>query len=223
MATYLLNGITFTSKDAIKKHVQGIFAAYKEGQSLNADDQKFVLALLEWHPHASQKIGVGVASVRIHIPKPWTTKGFLLVRVDGSTTDFSYKVCLNPKLADQTVKFAAACRRAIAWEVAEFKRSTFGEEQTVWCSEEMREITKSESHVDHYPVPFCDLVDQYVAQTGIERKNVGFIEGDNVAVVKFSDPLLEQDFANWHRQNAQLRIISGKANVSLGAHRRTAS
>jgi hypothetical protein len=222
MATYKLAGITFTSKDAIKKHVRSIFDAYSVGQSLNDEHQKFVIELLQWHPMVEAKIGCGIARIEVHIPKPWTTKGFLIVRTNGSKTDFSYLLCLNPKLAEQHNKFKAACRTAIVYEISEFKQAAFAGRATIWSDVDGREITWAEAHADHYPTPFCELLDRYVSESGIDIKTVRFVEADGQTSAKFADARLQRDFANWHRANAQLRIISGNLNVKLGAHRRTA-
>lgn len=218
---YMLGNLAFSSKEQIKRYVQSIFARYEDGQRLNSTDESFVLDLLEWHPSASQKMGCGIHYIKIHVPPPWyNSKGFQIVRFDGSTTDFSYRVCLTPKLADQSVKFLAACRSAIAPQIAAFKRESFGDSESIYCTVTHRFIRWDESHADHYPKPFIDLVDEYLAASQVDVKTVKFTEGDNVQACRFADVDLATHWAEWHRQHAQLRVICGKANTRLGAHRK---
>jgi len=221
--TYTLGGINFTSKESIKKHVQSIFASYREGDRLTPQDEKFVRDLIEWHPSASQKIGCGIDHIKIHVPKPWTTKGFLIVRANGTTTDFSYRVCLYPQLADKQVKVQAAFRRAIAYQVAEFKKNAFANTQTVFCPVSQRFITWQEAHVDHYPTPFIDLFEDYIRSNNLSTNDIALLPSqDNKHVDGLADPRLEMDWQRWHIERAQLRIVDSTENVRMGAHGRTA-
>jgi len=216
--TYLLGGITFTNKTAIKKHIQQLVAKYGVGQHLGDEDSTFVRDLLEWHPSASQKIDCGIHHFEIHIPKPWNTKGLLLVRTDGTSTDFSYNVCLNPNLANQRVEFKSAARRAIWPQVAEYKSNYFAGTEYAICELTGEQIHWDEAHVDHYPMPFADLLDKYVAKSGIDPDKVTFLDGDNQVSSQFADPRLEKDWADWHQLHARLRVIRSSENINLGRH-----
>jgi hypothetical protein len=217
--TYQLGDLTFTSKDAIKKHARSICQRLNAGDPLEGSDEAFVRDLLEWHPSASQKIGCGIDHFEVHIPKPWNTKGLLLVRTDGTSTDFSYNVCLNPALANQHVKFKAACRRAIWGQVSSYKTQYFAGSDFAKCVLTGDLIRWDEAHVDHYPVPFADLLDRYVQETGLDADSVVMIDSyDHNAIDRIADPLLEKDWADWHKANASFRVVRADENIRLGRH-----
>lgn len=219
---YSLGGLSFSSKDAIKRHVQSIFAKYEVGARLTDCDFVFVRDLLEWHPSASQKIGCGVDRIEVHIPEPWTSKGFLIARIDGSTTDFSYRICLQPKKAQAWVDYLAACRKAIVPQVSGFKIEAFRNREKVWCEVTESWLTWDDAHVDHFPVPFIDLVERFKTEQGLELESISYYgHGDNETFVALADPSLEKQWAEWHLKNAKLRVIDGRANSRLGAHGRT--
>lgn len=224
MAMYRLGDRDFTSKEAIKKHVQAIFAAYEPGEILSEIHFNFVYDLLNWHPSASQKIGCGISQIAIHIPKPWKAKGFLAIRNDGTTTDFSYKICLNPQLAEHDMKVRDAFRYAIVSQVVALKKEAFRFSSLIVCPVTQQEIDWDSSHVDHHPIPFIDLYEQYLQESGISVKDIVLNpHGDNSALPhELADKRLERDWQRWHHQNAGLRVISASENIRLGAHRRTA-
>jgi Protein of unknown function (DUF3223) len=215
---YTLAGRGFPTKLAIQKEVQRIFNSYQPGDRLNSVDKAFALDLFDWHPSISQKIGVGIADIKIQMIGNY--KAFLIVRIDGSTTDISYRVCLNPKLADAQVKFQEACRTAIIYQKQNFKNAVYGANHVRLCPVTQKWLTKDETHVDHYPISFIDLVDRFVAECGIDVTSVMFSgHDDNEYTTRFADPTLDRKWADWHEQHATLRVICKNANLSLGAHR----
>jgi hypothetical protein len=93
----IVNGLEFSTKKELKSYVQEVLRKYSPGQFLCDSDFRFCVALLERHPESGEKIGVGVESIRVDIHKPWTTKGFTIVRVDSSESDFSFNACVSKR------------------------------------------------------------------------------------------------------------------------------
>lgn len=217
--TYHLAGLTFTSKAAIKKHIQQIVSRHEVGQPLEGNDFEFIYELLQWHPSASQKMGCGVQHFEIQITKPWNTKSLLLVRVDGTSTDFSYNVCLNPTLATQHVNFRYAARRAVWDQILEYKTWYFAGKEYAVCQLTGDRIDWDNSHVDHHPVAFEDLLDHYITGLGIDISQVSFSDVDNQAYTEFLDSELRNHWSEWHRRNAGLRVIKASENLRLGRHK----
>lgn len=86
-----------TKKEALK-HYKRILNSYDYGESINEQDFKEILSLLETHPRKEEKKGVGIKEVRIAKLK-YQTKAFELVRFDGS----GYFGVTMPPLSVQTV------------------------------------------------------------------------------------------------------------------------
>src|SRR5690348_6428147 len=120
MSHYIVGGFTFTSKealeDAVKKILHGGFGR------LDSEDEQFIYDLLQMHPRAAEKIGEGVASILVR--RGWRgSPMFIVVRRDGTETDFSYKKCIRPVTHGTMVK--AAFRQAIAMQVSQVKTAYF--------------------------------------------------------------------------------------------------
>ena len=61
---------------------------------IDGSDHAFLLELLSKHPHAAEKIGVGVEYFTVGKAKGGT-QCFYITRVDGSRSDFSFMKCLK--------------------------------------------------------------------------------------------------------------------------------
>lgn len=217
MAAYLLGGERFTSKAKIKKRVQGILRKGVDGQFLKGADLSLVLDLLKMHPSYSIKKGCGIQAIKTVDHTGWSKHlGFSVVRTDGSEIDFSYRTCLEPWRSRHKADVTEALRKAVYPQVREFKRQAFAHEEKVWSSVDGRYLSKDESHVDHFPVPFADILDSFFSFHGLDY---GAIEVEDLGVVrKIKDDSILEEWQRYHQSQAQYRIISAQKNVSLGRH-----
>lgn len=215
MAEYIVNGLTFTSKEALGAHVQGILRSYRSGQTVEAEHATFLADLLLRHPHAEVKIGAGVAGFRV-MRLAFNTNGFVVERVDGTSEDFSYRQCIRPTNHASKVKYAL--RRAIADQVIAAKQAVFPDRfATVACPLSGEPICYSGSHVDHVPPDtFAALVQQFL----LERRETF----DDIPLRPSPDGIGElltdevaADWSAWHRQHAHLRVVSAAANLQLAS------
>lgn len=97
----------FFTKDAALKKVRDVRDRIWKTKQVSDDDHVFLVGLLELHPRAAQKVGTGVKTFEVR-----SFAGglhFLVVRVDGSQTDFSFLKCFNTPSHEQQVK------RALSW------------------------------------------------------------------------------------------------------------
>ncbi|KAK9810101.1 hypothetical protein WJX72_004940 [[Myrmecia] bisecta] len=85
------------SKIKAKELVTALLRHYPIGSVVSPRDTPVVMALLQLHPRATEKIGVGVDhfSVQSYYDGSEKSKHFYLHRLDGSHTDFSYRKCLR--------------------------------------------------------------------------------------------------------------------------------
>jgi hypothetical protein len=213
---YTLGAREFSSKKAAEKHVGAILRDSFVGAPLPADDFKCVFDLLQHHPHANSKIGAGVAHIRVSIEQRWKSRHFEIVRVDGSTTDFSYKSCLTPPTKETL--FRKACRHAIADQIISYRNAVLHAVgvENLRCPVLGVPLTLETLHVDHVPpVTFEFLVQSFIEQYSINVARV-HIAGFNDHEMKksFVDNKLTSNWQTFHRQHAKLRLVSCKANLS---------
>jgi hypothetical protein len=203
----------FPSKEAAKAAVQSILNRYSIGSHLSTEDQIFVHSLLLRHPRADLKIDTGVKSISVWSPPPWRrNKGFLVHRIDGTSTDFSYLECLSP--SSHWIKVQRAFRAVIADQVTEFKRRSFGGRDLMACEITGEMLTADTCHIDHDP-EFLVLIDNFLRVESMDISRIVLTrEYDHKTVEEFHDKAIGQRFADFHRQYARLRVISRRANLS---------
>lgn len=217
--TFVLGGVTFDAKTQISNYVKQLLAGAALNKPLMDEEHAVMLDLLTWHPEAEQKIGGGVRTIEVR-PTPdfgKNTRGFWLVREDGSETDFSYRKCLEGGQSYR-IKFLAACRFAIKDHVAEFKEEFFRVAPSPTCTLTGTPIAPENSHVDHTPpYTFDRIVQAFVTLNALDMDDPGLTMGgvDGLLVPLFASPTMRDRFVTFHNNYTTLRVISPFANTSI--------
>jgi hypothetical protein len=207
---FILGGETFATKAEVKRRAQFVLKAGR----IQPDDDRFLRDLFARHPSAAEKHGPGIAEIRVVTVPPWNTRGFQIVRVDGTSTDVSYLECLRPTGPDQW--FRAACRTAVRDQIEAARRAAFVGVDSIRCPVTGDVVTVFDGHVDHAPPwTFEAIVSDFLVKTGLDPASLSYEDGDNVVAARFVDRYLEEEFAELHRQIAVLRVVSVRANLSV--------
>ena len=85
----------FETKLARREHFKRMLAEHPIGVPIPEPDDGDLRDLIELHPDAAEKIGVGVAYFFVQPNPPYNTRGFQICRSDGTQESFSYQACLN--------------------------------------------------------------------------------------------------------------------------------
>jgi Protein of unknown function (DUF3223) len=204
-------GESFPSIAAVKRRVQGILKA----DTLSKADDMFVHGLLLRHPSAERKIGSGIERIVVQTVKPYGTRGFYIHRIDGTGTNFSYLECLRPSSAIQ--KFTVACRTSIVSQTHAIRDAAFAECPVIRCPITGEAVTRQNCHVDHAePWTFQAIVTEFIDDYEIDVASVALTGGsDNTTEEAFTDQSLALTFAAYHRERAQMRVVSRRANLSV--------
>jgi len=214
---YHLGGEVFISKNDMAQHVRTILHRWQPGVPLYGPDDLIVRDLLARHPHAEQKIGIGVRAIVVRRDQRGSNRHFHILRIDGSDEDFSYLQCIQPSTRKADV--TSAFRAAIIDDVMSFKAQFFAGygalAGSLCCPISYEPLTPAGSHVDHRPPKtFKRLLAQYLAEHTL----------DIAAIPTYAAPAgegkilsgeLAAHFRLWHRDHAELRVISSYANLHL--------
>lgn len=157
-------------KDAIE-FFKEMLNSNRANKTIEGEDQDLLLALLERHPEAAHKIGVGVKRF-YKAPTEMGTSCFWIERTDGSKTDFSYITAVKAKGKSLYQEFAEACRNAVRADLVNTKELFFNEhadkDGKVECEITGEKISIYESHLDHKkPLTFQVLVNTFIAANNI--------------------------------------------------------
>src|SRR5688572_18481074 len=145
----LIGPLEFQSKAEAKQYARSILGQYLDHQTITEQDDSFLRDLIAIHPEAVAKVGCGISHFSSQTDPIWkTTRHFVLVRTDGSTTDFSFHTCLDGSNNRKDVLHAL--RHAIAYQVLYFQGEEF-RNGCVVCPYTKQLLTPSNCHVDHCP------------------------------------------------------------------------
>ena len=157
----------FNSKKAAKDFIRTILSRHQDDETIFGDDSEFLHDLIQLHPEAASKVGCGVSHFTTRVDPVWKNgRHFVLVRTDGSSTDFSFISCVDGK---NTRKDAIkALRNSVYEQTMGFKMDAYSCEELPVCPYLNAPIEYSDAHVDHVPpITFKSLVDSWLSESGL--------------------------------------------------------
>jgi hypothetical protein len=227
MPELVIGAERFASKADAERRIRVILDRYARTagmEPLRGADLQFVQALIAMHPRAADIIDCGVDRIVVQrIPFQEHLRRFVAIRRDGSWRDFSWRKCLSPRA--QLAQVRAVCRRIVRPQIEAFRRRFWSEHpHGAVCPVLGIPMTPETAHVDHAPPPFEALVDRWLACERIDADEIEFVyRRDYGEHTLFADPGLEQSWADYHRINARLRMVSARANLSTLRRRHDAA
>jgi hypothetical protein len=84
----------FETQKAANFFVRELLNKQRLTEPIPEPHHSFLCVLISRHPHATEKVGVGIRHFTVE-PAAYETRCFYLTRVDGSRTDFSYLKCVR--------------------------------------------------------------------------------------------------------------------------------
>lgn len=213
-----IGNAVFKTKKAAVEHIREVLYRYPPNQPLGGVDLIFICDLLLLHPDADSKIGAGIKSIIVEDEVEFNkTRHFSVVRIDGSSDNFSFNKCLSPNLNDPIKLFKSAARRVIEDQIISFRDGSFllaDSTGKIPCVLTLELIDKNNSHVDHIPPnSFDKIVLDFIRINSINVDLVEFIEPPTGIGRVFVDEEIKNSFADYHQANAQLRVVSPTANL----------
>lgn len=209
MAIFLIGLREYPTKTAARSAVQSVLYRYGPGDTItDSDDQEFLADLVQLHPDAEGKIGLGIRNFEVR--RNWSTLGFWIIRIDGTETDFSFVKCLHAPSQEQLVR--TALRYAVIDQVVQFRDAALL--TPIACPITGESLDARNAHVDHYNPTFLDLAHMFVADRG-GYGQIGTSSADGRIGRRLVDTDLERAWQAFHRQNAHLRLVSVAANLGL--------
>ncbi|KAL1189982.1 DNA-directed RNA polymerase IV subunit 1 [Cardamine amara subsp. amara] len=80
--------------EKLSRSLKHILHNYEINAPLHERDERFVMMILYFHPNRAEKIGPGFQGIRVANSKHGNARCFEVVRLDGTTEDFSYHKCV---------------------------------------------------------------------------------------------------------------------------------
>lgn len=205
----------FKSKKEIIEHVRVIMKNNNNNVFLNDMDSNFMFDLLQWHEEFDEKSGVGIDKFFIMDNEQYTnTRTFRILRFDGSTTHFSFMACLNNKTKKHRV--IKAFRYHIESQIKDFKTEFFNNNSLVFCEFTKERLYSYACHVDHIkPKTFKKLMSDFMQNESLSFDNIDLLDSKDKYNEEFKNKELINKWFDYHKNNAELRVVSAKANLTI--------
>ena len=221
----LSDELRFPTQKAALEHYRKLLYLYELGQQISIPEhEKHLLLLIENHPNARQKVGVGIDYFYVDNAKN-STRCFHIRRTDGESTDFSFEKAVKGKSPPLIREFKEACRVAVQPYLFQardkFFRDNQDDEGRVECELTGQLITKEEADIDHKDsLPFNVMVEIWIHAIELELSaDLLAPPMDNQYGKEFADEALKEEWVKFHNtfcdKQKSLRVICKGANRSL--------
>jgi len=167
-------------KDLIKKCRKILYK-----NNISFEDKTFLRDLLKNHPYYEMKKGVGIKDFFVE-KTIYGTTGFNIIRLDNSTTDFSFIECISPK--NNIRKIKCACRTSIKQIVEKLK-------------------TDKKKIIHHETISFDEIVNRWLKQNKDLDLHLNKSEDNNQEIYFISKNTINS-FINFHNKYATLIEIT---------------
>lgn len=219
-----------SAKEMVHERIKGMSCGF---YSIDSIDGQFLFSVLENHSEVDEKIGVGISGFEVNpaldpaLHKSGKGKHICLIRVDGTTEDFSYNHCLTFPLKGKKEfgirELKCALRESITPQIKQFIEDDNGRDiplQYQHCPEcGLLFEEDNPYHVDHI-IPFSKLVEDFMTNDGAKYKIPNSYARTLTRrwVFKPSDKCLEEDFLKYHAKNARYQFLCRMCNISKSNH-----
>jgi hypothetical protein len=205
---------TFPTKGKAEEFFSEMLARYNDGDRVSPDDEVLLYEYFLRNPDSQDKMGPGIQYFFKDKSPDYPTSCFHVywVRPVGNTksTDFGLGACRDAKAPTVAESFYSACRYAV-YEGLKDKKIAIYENSggRVPCSRTGVETTFSTSEYRHTEPKFKDIVRDFISLRDIQLTASLMTAGENDQyVTRFTDPLMEQDFIQYHESVAELAIFA---------------
>jgi hypothetical protein len=167
--------------------------------------------LLAMHPRAEDK-GGDISHFSIG-PDGYRGICFHLHRTDGSSSDFSFRKCLQGERLQDLV--FGAMRTEIMSQIRRFRQTQFTETVPV-CPFTGVALNSEDCHVDHTPpMTFHRIAHEWLANNQLNLGDVQISQSqDNQTSRLMTDGGQSASWTSWHQRHALLRLTTVLGNLS---------
>lgn len=147
----------------------------------------------------------------------FNTKCFEVFWSDSTSGYTSYIMLINRPKLNPDRDFNIACRNSITNDLRSVKQQYFDENSLkglVKCQESNQMSKWEDLAVDHrQPNTFSVIVDRFKELNKIDVSKVDYFVDDNNFLL-FENEKLTEEFRNYHKEKANLRIVRNECNLS---------
>jgi hypothetical protein len=213
---FKIRGVYYPTYRSVRAEVLKRLGKYtsKAPEDLDADDSAWFVDLIrEMHPYADKKLCKPVAKVRRYNRYGVNGNNLLLMYEDGSSCPFSWNKCCKGKLSSDAHSVKAAFRDAVKDQTSSVMFDAFSEAEEIKCPCCGEMIGRDQSHVDHMPPEFADLLGAWLIDHDLTIDQITLAD-DPQGGARLPVGVLRDSWRFFHDRHARLRVICGPCNTS---------
>ena len=200
----------FRTKKSATDEIRTRISKYSHKEKLDNDDELFFRSLFTLHGNYEDKKGAGIDHIEVEIDE-FRNHCLYIHRDDDTKIDISWVTCLKQKTQKQIVSNAFG--RAVKERIITFKETQLL--LVPKCPYLEIELTKENSNVTYRNPTFNELIDSFLAERNlnyelVELTNPEATDGDQRG--QLTDDTLKEEWKDFHKEKANLKLISAKAN-----------
>lgn len=213
---YFAGGLGFKTKKDLQMYCKDILNSY-ENDTLEGEDFELVNDVFKMHPRYEQKVNGCSDKIRVETSEVNALQNqFMVYRSDGVVLDFSYYKAISGYSYETKVK--ETLRSVIIDQQNSFRKNFILENMDrkgyILCEETGLKMKPKEAHVDHYPLQFEEIVEEWFLTRKLTLGNFKIYPTEGKGINwEFEKPELAADFYEFHKDLAQYRMVLYKVNV----------
>jgi hypothetical protein len=215
--------LSFSTKRAAIEHFRLMLHRYDLSERVSEQDAIELRWLLDRHHERERKVGCGIDYFVVRRnPEYPTQRGFFIVRLDDSETDFSYLKCIDGGAPDPMSEAKQAMRAEVRDDIRQAKQKYFNEHADehgqVKCPLSGKLITIEEADADHAPPRTFDTLALAFLEARSIKADVTFVtpSADNQYAPKMADRELGAAWRAYHHKLAAIRVVARGENLARG-------
>jgi hypothetical protein len=194
--------LNIASKSELRERIRSIVA--RTPDIVGPDDMLFMIAVLRHHYEWVEKCGCGMSHLEVRSNGP--TRGFWIVRIDGTAIDISWVIAIKTDGAPtQKESVTAAARQAVRSQVIAATSNGL----CALCNTQI--ASNEKTHVDHINY-FSVILKNWMAESGLLWDDVKTVNIDTYCVIE--DLTLRNAWRDYHRKHAELRVVHARCNLT---------
>jgi hypothetical protein len=211
---YIINNVVFSSQNDAIDYVRNLLKRVGYTNSVKTEDiyvYDIIIDLLNLHPEKSKKRVNEIEDIEIYqLHKNDTGYHLKIILKDSSVHTISWQTCITQKVSQPIENLFDALRYSVNYQILEYKNSITNISQ-LSCKLCNKNIINELYHVDHIKHFYELAVEFLMTQNNIPNN---FDKYQFRSIFKNQDNDFEEKWQNYHLNNATLRILCEKCNLS---------
>lgn len=196
----------FKTKKSLLDRVKKMLHAATLGVEMDPPEHAFLMELMKRHPEYLKKVGPGVKAFRVTTSE-YGNRCFEVIRIDETTTDFSYLKCVTEPTA--WTEFAKALRKSIERQIWEAKEKVFLWDEVIVCKHSGEQMTRDQACVEYLPPDTFDwLSEEFSLTEKLDKNNLPLAPSPDGSGKVLADPELEARWQAFHERRAKFEVLS---------------